>query len=135
MAQTKAKGDVETAAEADDTFGLDEVIAALSRDLKKAQEEAAKAGPFGLYLGEAKVELQFTVQRSSSKEGGGGVNFRVFGVGLGLDGKATAGSSNESVQRIELTLVPGPVAEDDGPAPGPIDVGKKTQGRRRPVGR
>jgi hypothetical protein len=135
MVQPNAGDDADSAAEADETFGLDEVIGALSRDLKKAQEDAAKAGPFGLYVGEAKVALQFTVQRSSTKQGGGSVNFRVFGVGFGVDGKATAGSSNEAVQRIELTLVPGPVAEDDGTTPGLIDSAKKTQRRRGPVGR
>ena len=70
------------------TFGLDEVIAALSADLKKARKEAAEKKDdgdelFGLHFGAAEVELQFTVQRSTESGAEGGLSFRVFGVGIG----------------------------------------------------
>jgi Trypsin-co-occurring domain 2 len=88
------------------TFGLDEVIGALAEDLKRAQNQAAKDGAIGIYFGGAEVELQFTVQSTSDLEGGGGFSFRVFGVGVGAGGKKAVGSSNESVHRIKLTLIP-----------------------------
>ena len=117
------------------TLGLDEVIGALSRDLKRAQRDAAEEGAFGLYLSEAIVELQFTVERTRTNEGKAGVNFKVFGVGFGADGSIGSGSSDERMQRITLTLVPGhQVARDHpeglrelvfappGSVPGPIAV-------------
>jgi hypothetical protein len=113
MAQPQGSEDVDASGALVNTFGLDEVIAALGRDLKKAQADAETEGAFGLYFGEATVELQFTVQRTHSREGGGGLNFRVFGVGLGANAKATAGSSDETVHRIELRLVPAPPPLDD----------------------
>ena len=70
-----------------------------------------------------------------TNEGKAGVNFKVFGVGFGADGSIGSGSSDERVQRISLTLVPGHrVAKDHpeglrelvfappGSVPGPIAV-------------
>ena len=102
-------GEPDTAA----TFGLDEVIGALAGDLKKAEAEAAKGGAFGLYFGEAEVELQFTVQKTSDIEVGGGFSFRVFGVGIGASAKKGVGSSDETVHRIKLTLIPRGSNEDE----------------------
>ena len=51
------------------TFGLDEVLQALSHDLLRAQKRAEKEA-FGLYLRDAEVELSFTVEKATT--GGGG---------------------------------------------------------------
>jgi hypothetical protein len=82
-------------------FGLDKVLEALGHDLVKAQVAAEKGG-FGLVVGDAEVEISFTVEKA--REGGGGVNLKVFGVGVG--GGATLNSSQASVHRITLKLHP-----------------------------
>lgn len=99
------------------TFGLDEVIAALSADLKKARKDAAEKRDggdelFGLHFGAAEVELQFTVQRSTQSGAEGGLSFRVFGVGIGGKAQREVANSSETVHRITLILNPGP--PDDG---------------------
>ena len=96
------------------TFGLDEVLGALSADLRSAQRIAAANDGVGLVVGSAEVEIAFTVEHS--RGGGGGVNLKVFGVGI--DGKGEKSTSEEAVHRIKLTLQPGaamdeiPVAEE-----------------------
>jgi hypothetical protein len=94
---------------------LDEVLGALSADLRSAQRIAAANHGVGLVVKEAEVELAFTIE--AAKEGGLGLNLRVFGVGVG--GKAAKTTSEETVHRIKLTLQP---------SGGPSD-------RRRPVAR
>jgi hypothetical protein len=87
-----------------ESFGLDEVLAALSRDLMKAEENASEGEAFGLYVGSAVVELQFTVQRTRTKGGGGAISFKVFGVGADVDARANSASSEETIHKITLTL-------------------------------
>lgn len=100
------------------TFGLDDVLKALSADLKKAHTDAVASGPFGLYFSEAEVELQFTVAQTRDKAGNLGINFKVFGVGLDAGGSVDVGASSETVHRIELTLVPGSAEKKKERAPG-----------------
>lgn len=95
------------------TFGLSEVIAALARDLKKAQAQTAKGDTFAMYLGSVEVELQFVVQRTVTKSGRGGIGFKVFGIGDGVDMSAMTGSSEETVHRISLALIPKLTRETD----------------------
>jgi hypothetical protein len=116
MAQPGPNEVTQSETEAENTFGLDEVIGALSRDLKKAQKDASKGDAYGLYLGSAEVELQFTVQRTTTKGAKGGVNFRVFGIGAGVDANASAGSSDETVHRITIQLIPKPAVQAPQPA-------------------
>jgi hypothetical protein len=97
------------------TFGLDDVLSALSGDLKRAQDQAKEAG-VGLFLREVEVELAFTVERS--RDVGGGINLKVFGVGFGGGGKL--GASSETVHRIQLKLGP---AIADAKTPGLITFG------------
>jgi hypothetical protein len=85
----------------DSTFGLDKVLLALWRDIKKTQAET-RDDPLGLKVQRAGVELAFTVE--SSKKGGLGVNLRVLGVGADAGGER--GSSSETVHRIHLLLAP-----------------------------
>ncbi len=108
----------------DNTFGLDDVINTLTSDLKKASEKAAADGPFGLYLGSAEVELQFTVTRTTSGGGKAGVKFSVFGVGADFGGHANRESSNEAIQRLRLTLLPVP-DQEAGPADTSNDDNEK----------
>jgi hypothetical protein len=85
------------------TFGLDSVLEALRSDLLAAQR-GASSGNVGLTIKDAEVELAFTVE---AKAGGGGqVNLKVFGVGLG--GGLSKERSDSSVHRIKITLVPLP---------------------------
>jgi hypothetical protein len=83
------------------TFGLKEVLSALSRDLVAARE-ASKTQSFGLFVQEVEVELAFTVEHSSDEKAG--VNIKVFGVGF--DAGGTLGKSAETVHRIQLKLSP-----------------------------
>jgi len=94
--------------EADSTFGLDQVLKALRRDLKSAQK-AAEGDPLGLFVQQAEVELAFTVERS--KSAGGGINLKVFGVGADAGGKR--GTTSETVHRIKLTLSPEEWVQED----------------------
>jgi hypothetical protein len=85
------------------TFGLDKVLEALRNDLVSAQQTAS-SGNVGLTIKETEVELAFTVE---AKTGGGGkVNLRVFGVGVG--GGLSKEKSDSTVHRIKLVLAPGP---------------------------
>jgi hypothetical protein len=83
------------------TFGLDTVLAALSNDLLQAQA-AAEDKQVGLKIKETEVELSFTVEAKTGVEGG--INLRVFGVGLG--GGASRDRTDSSVHRVKLTLIP-----------------------------
>jgi hypothetical protein len=85
----------------DETFGLDQVLGAIHRDLKSAQK-AAETDPFGLYVQNVVVELVFTVERS--REGGGGINLKVLGIGAEAGGRRRSSEATE--HRIVLTLSP-----------------------------
>ena len=85
----------------DSTFGLDKVLLALWRDIKKTQAET-RDDPLGLKVQRADVELAFTVE--SSRKAGLGVNLRVLGIGADAGGER--GSSSEAVHRIHLLLAP-----------------------------
>jgi hypothetical protein len=85
---------------ADETFDLAEVLGALHADLLKAEEHVQ--GEARLFVSETEVEITFTVERS--KEGGGGLNLKVFGVGAEASGKGTSGRID--AHRITLKLLP-----------------------------
>jgi hypothetical protein len=95
----------------DSTFGLDQVLGAIRRDLKAAQK-ASESDPLGLFVQSVDVELAFTVE--SSRQGGGGINLKVFGVGA--DGERKRSVSSETVHRIQLTLSPELDEEETAPA-------------------
>jgi NTP-dependent ternary system trypsin peptidase co-occuring protein len=85
---------------AEERFDLAEVLGALHADLRKAEHNVQ--GDARLFVSEAEVEITFTVERS--REQGGGLNLKVFGVGAEGSGKGTSG--REDVQRITLKLLP-----------------------------
>lgn len=85
------------------TFGLDKVLEALRNDLLAAQV-AATGENAGLTIKETEVELAFTVEARTG--GGGSVNLKVFGVGIG--GGASKDRSDSSVHRVKITLAPLP---------------------------
>lgn len=85
------------------TFGLDKVLDALRNDLLAAQLRASSAN-LGLAIKDAEVEISFTVEAKAS--GGGQVNLKVFGVGLGAG--LCKDRSDSSVHRLKLTLTPLP---------------------------
>jgi hypothetical protein len=114
----------------DATFGLDEVLHALGRDLLRAEQQA-KQQAFGLYVKDAEVELSFTVEKSA--KGGGGLNLKVFGVGFSGEGQQLRDSV--SVHRIRLSLI-----TDDSERPSDAtskspNASKTPAKRKRPVGR
>jgi hypothetical protein len=98
-----------------ETFGLDEVLHTLGRDLMRA-EARAKQRAYGLYVKDAEVELSFTVEKSNKR--GGGLNLKVFGVGFSGEGEHVQDSV--SVHRIRLSLT-----TDDAEHPG--DTASKSQ--------
>ena len=53
-------------------------------------------------MAEAEVEVAFTIERSREK--GGGLNLKVFGIGAEGSGKGTSGRAD--VQRVTLKLHP-----------------------------
>jgi hypothetical protein len=103
------------------TFGLDQVLNALGRDLKRAQNRAAQDVGFGLFVRQVEVELAFTVGRAKGKRGG--INLKVLGVGF--EAGANGDSTSETVHRIQLALAPG---ADTSPAKPPATPGKKQMG-------
>jgi Trypsin-co-occurring domain 2 len=85
---------------AEDGVDLADVLAALHRDLLKAERNVQ--GDARLFVAEAEVEVAFTIERS--REQGGGLNLKVFGVGAEGSGKGTSGRAD--VQRVTLKLHP-----------------------------
>ena len=81
-------------------FDLAEVLGALHADLLEA--EANVKGEARLFVAEAEVEITFTVERSREK--GGGLNLKVFGVGGEGSAKGTSGRAD--LQRVTLKLQP-----------------------------
>lgn len=90
-------------ADSSGTVDLADVLTALREGLFAAQE-VDDARKTGLVVERAEIELSFTVEKA--KGGGLGVKIAVFGVGLNAGGKK--GSTSSDVQRMKLTLVPGP---------------------------
>lgn len=91
-----------------DGFGLNEVLAALGRDLKSARETTAQSnGAFGLALKEAEVELALTVTEDHNVEGDGKLRFMILPwLGLDAGGEASVAKGDARVHRIKLTLSP-----------------------------
>jgi hypothetical protein len=114
----------------DATFGLDEVLHALGRDLLRAEEQA-KQQAFGLYVKDAEVELSFTVEKSS--KGGGGLNLKVFGVGFSGEGEQLRDSV--SVHRIRLSLVTDDEERRGDATSASRKASKVAAKPRRPAGR
>lgn len=83
-----------------ETFSLVDVLGVLHDDLIKAEENVQ--GDARLFVKEVEVELTFTIEKSA--EAGGGLNFKVFGVGL--DGSAKGTSGRTAGHRILLRLKP-----------------------------
>ncbi|GGU44536.1 trypco2 family protein [Streptomyces violascens] len=83
-----------------DTFGLDEVLQALSADLKAAHYFGIKHGTFGLGVAEAEVSLSVTVTKD--KRGDLKISVITFG------GELNRGQSEGTVHHINLRLVPLP---------------------------
>lgn len=82
-------------------LGLDQVLAALRRDLVAARDEAHGEG-YGLAVSEVEVELSVEVSRSVEGKASGGVKWFV------LSGDVSGGGSRDRSQahRIKLTLRP-----------------------------
>jgi hypothetical protein len=100
---------------AEPTFGLDEMLQALRRDLVAANKTLADGTPI-LNVGEVEIEVAFTLERSTEK--GGGVNFKVFGVGVEAGGKGATGRSYTN--RVKITLTP--------PRPYGVAGGQESEG-------
>lgn len=83
------------------TFGLDEMLHALRRDLVAANEALDDGVPI-LNVGGVEVEVAFSLERTSEKSGG--VNFKIFGVGVEGGGKGATGRTYAN--RVKLTLTP-----------------------------
>ena len=83
------------------TFGLDEMLRALRRDLRAANENVGDDTPL-LNVGDVEVEVAFTLERTTEKAGG--VNFKIFGVGVEGGGKGTSGRTYAN--RVTLKLTP-----------------------------
>ncbi|WP_406182968.1 trypco2 family protein [Streptomyces canus] len=86
----------------DPTFGLDQVLGALSRDLRAAQSHATEKGAYGLGVAEANVKFSVTVTQEKKRGGGFFLKFNVLGAGV----RAEQTESNSSVHTIELKLIP-----------------------------
>jgi hypothetical protein len=101
-------------------LGLDQVLAALRRDLVAARDEAQGEG-YGLGVSEVEVELSVEVSRSVEGKASGGVKWFV------LSGDVSGGGSRDRSQahRIKLTLRPQGGGEVTGGqiAEAPADTG------------
>jgi hypothetical protein len=120
--------------ESDDVqdFGLDQVLAALGRDLVRASEAASATPGYGLAVLEAEVELSFTVTRTTDRTGKGKLRFEVLPESgpAEVPGEIAAGHSEVRVHRIKLKLgTPAPVtatsrkAKHAGDAATPVGYG------------
>ncbi|WP_405726938.1 hypothetical protein OG607_23745 [Streptomyces sp. NBC_01537] len=87
-------------------FGLDEVLAALGRDLVRASDAASGTSGYGLAVLEAEVELSFTVTRATGRNGKGKLRFEVVPESGPVDvpGEISTSHSEVRVHRIKLRL-------------------------------
>lgn len=83
-----------------ETFGLREMLEALHDDLHHVNSAFGEDGV--LAVSQVEVEVSFTIAKT--REGGGGLGIRVFGIGAGAHG--SVGSNRESVHRMTLRLSP-----------------------------
>jgi hypothetical protein len=90
-------------------LGLDEVLAALSRDLVHASDGTlARGGGYGLGVERAEVELSVTVVKETSGTAEGTATVRVlpWGMSTSVTGHTELSRQNSYIHRVTLALIP-----------------------------
>ncbi|MDX3339702.1 MULTISPECIES: trypco2 family protein [unclassified Streptomyces] len=88
-------------------LGLDDVIAAVGRDLLKAREKALADpdGAFGLYVGTVEVELTLAVSRETSASGGAKAKVWVLPwIGVEASAEGRRSHAHQTTHRIKVCM-------------------------------